>query len=48
MVRYVAWTWVTLGILGLTDEAQTLLDSIAVELGEMRLSLWLGLQGAFW
>jgi len=44
MVRYVAWTWVTLGILGLTDEAQTLLDSIAVELGEMRLSLWLVLQ----
>jgi len=44
MVRYVAWTWVTLGILGLTDEAQTLMDSIAVELGDMRLSLWMVLQ----
>ena len=44
VVRYVAWTWVTLGILGLTDEARTLLDSIAIEMGEMRLSLWLILQ----
>ena len=44
VVRYVAWTWVTLGILGLTDEAHRLLDSVAVELGEVRLSLWMILQ----
>ena len=44
MVRYVAWTWVTLGILGLTDETQRLLDSVAIELGDMRLSLWVILQ----
>ncbi|MFO7771247.1 MAG: mechanosensitive ion channel [Roseovarius gahaiensis] len=44
MVRYVAWTWVTLGILGLTDEARSLLESIAVELGDTRLSLWMVLQ----
>ena len=44
LVRYVGWTWVTLAILGLTDEAQSLLDSAAIEAGEMRLSLWLILQ----
>lgn len=44
LARYVAWTWVTLAILGLTDEAQSLLDSAAIEAGEMRLSLWLILQ----
>ena len=44
MARYVAWTWVTLAILGLTDEAQSLLDSAAIEAGEMHLSLWLILQ----
>ncbi|MEQ9258747.1 MAG: mechanosensitive ion channel [Roseovarius sp.] len=44
MVRYVGWAWVTLSILGLTDEAQSLLDSAAIELGDMRLSLWIILQ----
>ena len=46
MVRYGAWIWVTLRILGVTDEAQNLLDSMAVELGTMRLSLWLVVQAA--
>jgi len=45
-VRYVGWTWVTLGILNLTDEARSLLDSAAIEMGEIRLSLWLVLQAA--
>nr|WP_245584697.1 mechanosensitive ion channel domain-containing protein [Salipiger mucosus] len=44
LVRYGAWTWVTLEILGLTDETQTLLDGIAVSLGEVRLSAWLLVQ----
>lgn len=44
IVRYSGWTLVTLSILGLTDEAQGLLESAAIELGEMRLSLWLILQ----
>ena len=43
-VRYVGWTWVTLSILDLTDEAQSLLESAAIEFGEMRLSLWVILQ----
>lgn len=43
-VRYVGWTWVTLAILGLTDEAQSLLDSAAIELGDVHLSLWVILQ----
>ncbi|WP_152494593.1 mechanosensitive ion channel family protein [Roseovarius sp. THAF27] len=44
MVRYAAWTWVTLSIVGLTDETIQILDSAAVHLGEMRLSLWIVLQ----
>ncbi|MEM9579250.1 MAG: mechanosensitive ion channel domain-containing protein [Pseudomonadota bacterium] len=40
IVRYSAWIWVTLSILNLTEEAQTALESAAVELGTMRLSLW--------
>ncbi|MDU8913574.1 mechanosensitive ion channel family protein [Aestuariicoccus sp. MJ-SS9] len=45
-VRYGAWTWVTLSILNLTDEAQRLLDSLAISLGDTRLSLWLVVQAA--
>ncbi|MCZ0813719.1 MAG: mechanosensitive ion channel family protein [Pseudomonadota bacterium] len=44
VVRYAAWTWVTLSILGLTDDTQALLDRIAIDLGDMRLSVWLVLQ----
>ena len=44
IVRYAGWTWATLIILGLTDEAQRLMDSLAVHLGETRLSVWLVLQ----
>ncbi|SHL40999.1 Mechanosensitive ion channel [Roseovarius litoreus] len=44
VVRYAAWTWVTLRILGLTDEARGLLDSAAIQLSGMRLSLWMVLQ----
>lgn len=44
LVRYGAWIWVTLHILNLKDEAQAALDSIALELGETRVSLWLVLQ----
>lgn len=47
VVRYGAWIWVTLTILGITDESEQLLDSIALELGETRISLWLLLQAAF-
>ncbi len=43
-VRYAGWTWVTLSILNLTDEAQTLLDSIALSPGDTRLSLWMVVQ----
>lgn len=44
LVRYAAWIWVTLSITGLSDDARTLLDSAAIELGETRFSLWLMLQ----
>ena len=47
VVRYGAWIWITLRILGVTDEAETLLDSASINLGEMRLSLWLVIQGVF-
>ena len=45
-VRYGAWAWVTLSILGLTTEAQGVLDSFALTVGETRISLWLVLQAA--
>lgn len=44
LVRYAGWTWVTLSILNLTQQAQSLLDSAAIEVGETRFSLWLLLQ----
>ncbi|PIE13212.1 MAG: mechanosensitive ion channel protein [Rhodobacterales bacterium] len=43
-VRYAGWIWVTLIIVGLTGEARALLDSAAVELGTLRLSLWILVQ----
>ncbi len=47
IARYSGWVWVTLSILGLGDEAYTLLDSAAITLGQSRLSLWLVLQATF-
>jgi small-conductance mechanosensitive channel len=45
-VRYGAWAWVTLSILGLTSDATLVLDSFSLSLGETRISLWLILQAA--
>ncbi|MCZ4352486.1 mechanosensitive ion channel [Roseovarius aestuarii] len=47
VVRYAGWIWATLIILGLTDETQTLLDGLAVHLGETRLSVWILVQAIF-
>ena len=44
VVRYGGWIWATLIILDLTSEAQGLLDSAALTVGETRFSLWLILQ----
>lgn len=44
-VRYAAWTWATLQILGLLDVAERLLDSIGFSIGEIRFSLLLLVQG---
>lgn len=46
LVRYAGWIWVTLSVLGLTDDGRNLLDSVAIEIGTTRLSLWLILQAA--
>ena len=45
VVRYTGWIWVTLSILNLTDEAQALLQSAAVDFGDLQLSLWTVVQG---
>nr|WP_242649817.1 mechanosensitive ion channel domain-containing protein [Yoonia litorea] len=45
LVRYGAWTWVTLQILGLLEPAERLLDSIGFSIGEIRFSLLLLVQG---
>jgi len=47
IVRYGAWAWITLRILGLEDQAISVLDAAAFELGNFRLSLWVLLQGVF-
>lgn len=44
MVRYSAWAWITLRILGLTEQFEQTLDRIAIEFGEMRLSALLIVQ----
>jgi len=45
LVRYGAWTWVTLQILGLLETAERILDGIGFSIGDMRFSLWLLIQG---
>ena len=43
-VRYGAWTWATLQILGLLDAAERLLDSVGFSIGDMRFSMLLLVQ----
>jgi small-conductance mechanosensitive channel len=45
LVRYGAWIYVTLAILNLQSEAAALLDGIGFNLGDMRLSLLIVVQG---
>ncbi len=47
LVTYGAWVWITLRILGVTKEAETLMETAAIELGETRISLWIVLQAIF-
>ncbi|RFP88536.1 mechanosensitive ion channel family protein [Rhodobacteraceae bacterium 63075] len=47
LVRYAAWTWVTLSILGFSEQARELLDAAAFELGTIRISAWMILQAIF-
>ena len=44
--RAVLTVWL-LSVVGITDEAERLLESIAIELGETRISVWLVLQAIF-
>jgi small-conductance mechanosensitive channel len=44
LVRTGGWAWVTVSILGLTDDVVALMDGIALSLGETRLSLWMVVQ----
>ncbi|MDC0739203.1 mechanosensitive ion channel [Cognatishimia sp. SS12] len=46
MLRYGAWAWVTLALIGVGEEVQQLLDSAALQIGSVRLSLWTVLQAA--
>ncbi|MBZ8118136.1 mechanosensitive ion channel [Roseovarius sp. LXJ103] len=47
LVRYAGWIWATLIILNLTGPAQELLDSLALHIGETRLSVWMVVQAVF-
>ncbi|SHG84160.1 mechanosensitive ion channel family protein [Cognatishimia maritima] len=44
LLRYGAWAWVTLVLIGFSDEFQQLLDAAAFDIGSFRLSLWTVLQ----
>jgi small-conductance mechanosensitive channel len=44
IVRVIGWVWVTLVIVGLTDETQRLFESVGLSFGETRLTLWTVLQ----
>ncbi|SHI46628.1 Mechanosensitive ion channel [Shimia gijangensis] len=44
LLRYGAWIWVTVSILGLSEETMQLLDSAAIELGDARISVWLAVK----
>ncbi|CUI50315.1 mechanosensitive ion channel family protein [Cognatishimia activa] len=44
LLRYGAWIWVTLVLIGLNEEFRQLLDSAALNLGTLRLSVWTILQ----
>ncbi|EYD73104.1 mechanosensitive ion channel family protein [Limimaricola hongkongensis] len=46
LVRYGAWTWITLRILDLTTETARLLDSLAVQAGDLRISALLVVKAA--
>ncbi|WP_415922711.1 mechanosensitive ion channel family protein [Tateyamaria sp. SN6-1] len=45
MVRYGAWIYVTLYVLGIVEETAQILDAAALSIGEFRLSLLLVVQG---
>ncbi len=47
VVAWAAWIWVTLRILRLTDEFVSLMDSLAFNAGDLRISLWLVIQAIF-
>ncbi|MEM1373972.1 MAG: mechanosensitive ion channel domain-containing protein [Pseudomonadota bacterium] len=47
-VRYGAWAYVTLQITGLLAQATTLLDSLALSVGDFRLSALLVIQAMIW
>ena len=46
VLRYGAWIWVTLTILGLAEDTVQLLEKLAFNVGETRISLWIVLQSA--
>jgi small-conductance mechanosensitive channel len=44
VVRMGGWIWVTVSILGLSEDTVALLDGMAIHLGEMRFSIWMVVQ----
>jgi len=44
LVRTGGWAWVTVSILGLTDDMVALMDGLALTLGDTRLSVWMIVQ----
>ena len=48
LVRWAAWAWVTLRLLGLTEETVRILDGLAISAGSFRISLWIVVKAVLW
>lgn len=46
-IALIAWTFAALSILGLADEGREALDTLALEMGDFRLSAWVVLKAVF-
>ncbi|MCB1420680.1 MAG: mechanosensitive ion channel [Zhengella sp.] len=47
LVAYAGWIWAAIIVLGVSDQVQVLLDSLALSVGQARISLWFTLQALF-
>lgn len=47
LVAYAGWIWAAIIVLGVSDQVQALLDSLALTIGKTRISAWFALHALF-